>query len=352
MTLDTALTAAIVDLDDHLHAEWEAVAVQNRAAPFSRPEWVRAWAAMNGTDVAVVVVRRGADLEAVYPVVARGGRISSAADWHVPELDPVGGVDAVPAIVAAMATGRYRVIVDMATEATAPVFARALAEAGFRVRIRERARPPWVDLSAGWTVFQESVSTKKWRELRRRRRRLDEIGVVSFAEHDGSKDLDALLDEGFAVEGSGWKGAAGTAMLADAAVAAFYRRVATDLAGRGSLRLRFLRLDGRAIAFDLAFVHDGAEWLLKTGFDPNLAAWSPGSLLRAEALERACSAGCSRYEFLGTDDAWKREWTDRTRAIVQVIGTRPGVRGSAADLLSRLLRVVRIRVFAAVGRRR
>ncbi|HKP88939.1 MAG TPA: GNAT family N-acetyltransferase, partial [Thermoleophilaceae bacterium] len=39
-------------------------------------------------------------------------------------------------------------------------------------------------------------------------------------------------------------------------------------AEQGWLRLAFLRLDGRAIAFDMCLEHGGAFYVLKGGFDP------------------------------------------------------------------------------------
>jgi CelD/BcsL family acetyltransferase involved in cellulose biosynthesis len=89
----------------------------------------------------------------------------------------------------------------------------------------------------------------------------------------------------------------------------FYESIAGWAAQRGWLRLALLRVDGVAIAADLALETDDAHYLLKTGFDPAWRTEAPGMLLRQAMIGRAFERGLHRYEFLGHDDAWKREWT-------------------------------------------
>lgn len=344
MTVDTRPgTCALERFDAELAGEWQALADRVSADPFSRPEWVRAWADTIGSEPIVAVVRNGERLDAAYPMVpGRGRALRSAADWHVPHLDAVGDPESVAMLMAGVVARSRRVSFDFATGATAAAARAALNEAGFVVRERVRQSSPWIDLGIGWESYRAALPTRKWSEIRRRRRRLDEEGTVAYEQSDGSGDLERLLDEGLAVEGSGWKDAAGTAVRSDPKVEAFYRRVARWAADTGMLRLHFLRLDGRAIAFDLAFVANGAEWLLKTGFDPALFAFSPGSLLRAEVLECSFASGALRYEFLGASAPWKLEWADVTRDVVVCDGFSPDLRGRAAHLGARLARKVRV----------
>ena len=329
--------------------EWATLAQATSADPFSHPDWVRAWGDMAGRQPLVATVRSDAGLVAAYPMFRRGRVWRSAADWHTPHLDIVGVPGAAAALVAGVVAGSRRVSFDFATGATADVARRSLADAGFVVRERVRQRSPWIDLAPGWEAYHDALPSRKWREIRRRRRRLEEEGTVAYSQHDGRIDLARLLTDGFAVEGSGWKEAAGTAIRSDPRVEAFYRRVAAWGAERGMLRLHFLRLGSRAIAFDLAFIANGAEWLLKTGFDPALFSYSPGSLLRAEVLERCFADGLTRYEFLGTAAPWKLEWTAQTRDVTLLDGFAPGAAGRAADLGARVKR--RLGIMWTQGRR-
>jgi CelD/BcsL family acetyltransferase involved in cellulose biosynthesis len=172
------------------------------------------------------------------------------------------------------------------------------------------------------------------REIRRRRRKLAERGQFEFAVVENGANLPELLDEGLAVEASGWKGERGTAVGSSDRTRAFYLELARWLADRGELRLAFLRLDGKAFAFDFGIESLGRHSLLKTGYDPAFRADAPGVLLRASMIERAFDRGLERYDFLGKDDPWKREWTELTKISSSSKRSRCDPMGSRIGWLS------------------
>jgi CelD/BcsL family acetyltransferase involved in cellulose biosynthesis len=156
---------------------------------------------------------------------------------------------------------------------------------------------------------------------------------VTVAFEDGRHDLTRLLDEGFAVERSGWKAERGTAIAQSAQTDRFYRDVAAWAAERGWLQLGFLRVDGRAIAFNYSIVVAGTVNVVKVGFDSELRRYAPGTILTRAAIERAYAQGLRRYDFLGGDDRYKLDWTNdvRERVRVQAFGrTGRGIVGFAA----------------------
>ncbi|HKP88938.1 MAG TPA: GNAT family N-acetyltransferase [Thermoleophilaceae bacterium] len=155
------------------------------------------------------------------------------------------------------------------------------------------------------------------KEIGRLWRRLEERGDARVSYEDGSERLDELLTEGFRLEGSGWKAEGGTAILSDPAIERFYREVARWAAARGWLRLAFLRLDGRALAFDMCLEHGGAFYVLKGGFDTEERKAGPGTLLTHHGIERAFELGLDSYELLGQADDYKRNWTSLTRERVR-----------------------------------
>jgi len=351
MALDaTPSSIALQRPDDALVAAWSALAARPGVPPFARPGWVMPWARAFGHDLRLLTVRGVDGLAAALPLV--GARsLSTAADWHVPEASALWADDAAAGALADALTAldTPHITLDFVPDAspTHRVLGGALAAAGWRIHTRERARSPYVDLSVGWEAYRDGLSGKKLRELRRRMRRLEGEGAVEFTVHDGIEGLDPLLDEGLAVEAAGWKGETGTAIAADPAVELFYREVAAWAAGEGMLRLQFLRLDGRAIAFDLALVSGGREWLLKTGFDPELRRHAPGQHLRLFALRSAFERGLDAYEFAGSADPWKLEWTAATRPVLAVEAFAPGPAGMAALVRlrgGRALRALRSRL--------
>ena len=169
---------------------------------------------------------------------------------------------------------------------------------------------------------------------------------MSFHIEDGGRDLDALLAEGFSIEGSGWKERRGTAIASQERTRRHYTEIARWAARRGSLRLAFLRLDGRPVAFQFALEENRRYYFVKGGYATEYARFAVGKLLVRFTLEYAFSRHLDSYEFLGAADLWKLEWTDtvRERVLFEAFTRSP------AGLLSRAMRTASVRGRALVTR--
>ncbi len=165
--------------------------------------------------------------------------------------------------------------------------------------VRTLARAPYLELEGTWQAYERGLSRNVRSDVQRCWRRLAEAGRVSFEVADGRDRLEALVDEGFGLEAAGWKTARGTAIVSRPETERFYREVARWAAGRGWLRLAFLRVDGQPVAFQYAIEDGGAYYPLKGGYDPRYREFSPGKLIIHATLSRAFSSGLARYEFLG-----------------------------------------------------
>lgn len=336
--------AGPVPVDAELAREWAALADRTGAVPFSRPGWVEAWARAHDVAVEALVVRRHGRLTGLLPLVAGRRRAIVPADWHTPVVEAVAADDETLEVLgeALAVAGR---VVDLSfvvdSGPTSRVIGAALAAGGFHLRRRSAMDSPYVDLGGSAASYFDGLDRRKRSELRRRRRRLEEAGSVAFEVHDGSEGLDGLLDEGFAVEAAGWKADTETAIVSAPATEALYREVARWASQERMLRLAFVRLDGRPIAFDYCLEAAGVHYLLKTGFDPGAKRFAPAMHLRAFMIERAFEEGLERYDFAGDADPWKMEWTSATRSIVRIDAYPPTLRGRTARLADRARRRAR-----------
>jgi CelD/BcsL family acetyltransferase involved in cellulose biosynthesis len=215
---------------------------------------------------------------------------------------------------------------DADAEDTA-VLERAAREAGYRSRRRLLERSPYVDIDGDWERYLAGRRTKFIANLGRRRRRLQELGHVSVDCFRGGASLDRALDEGFTVEGSGWKLERGTAIVSDPATERFYREIAHWAADRKWLTLWFLRLDGRQIAFEYGIEAGGVQYFVKGGYDPEFKQYSPAQLLVHDVLKACFDGGVRRYEFLGEVEPFKLEWTDSTRGRIALEAFAPTAAG-------------------------
>jgi CelD/BcsL family acetyltransferase involved in cellulose biosynthesis len=313
---------------------WDALADELGAPPFLRPGWFVAWVKAFATMRVVVFAAHDSDgrVAGVLPLLETRRGLAAPANWHTPEFGLVARPGAVRPIAGAVAAARPVRIAFQFVDADDPLVdacAETVRARGYRVRVRTLERSPYVSVTGSWADYEARRGRKLLGELRRRRRRLEEEGRLTFDVHDGADHLDELLAEGLRVEAAGWKGARGSAILSRPSTTRFYTDVASWASRHGWLRLAFLRLDGRAFAFDYGLEYDGVHYLLKTGYDPAYRSFAPGLLLRRRMIARAFEAGLDRYDFLGVDMEWKREWTDESRPLELLESFAPSPSGTA-----------------------
>jgi CelD/BcsL family acetyltransferase involved in cellulose biosynthesis len=317
--------------------EWADLALREGAVPFLHPCWVDAMARafFPATPLQLVTVRRAGRLVGVLPVLlGRRGLFSPTTFGSTPLFCPVATDEAARAglVDGLLATSPGRL--DLAfLPAADPTVARLWASAGQRGALivrRTLQNSPYVDVSGDWEAYLGRWSAGRAKVLRKKQRWLGRGGPVSFELSDGRVDLDRLLGEGLALEAAGWKGTAGTAVLSSPAATRFYREATAWAAEQGLLRLGFLRVAARPVAFSLLIEHGHSQYQLKAGYDPGHAACSPSALLTLRLLEHGFRTPHLRtFEFLGKDEPYKLEFADRTR---ELLGVRVYTRGWTAGL--------------------
>ena len=323
---------------EEVSGEWDELADHAGASPFLRRGWITAWLRAFGKGrLEIHSVRDGAHLIGLIPLLRHHGSLRSPTNAHTPEFgflvrDPSAAGHLARAVVGH--ASEHLVIAAVGREDPGVVaMVSVAAEIRRPLLVRELGRSPYLTVRGSWERYEGQLHPKVRAEMRRRRRRLQERGRLSLEVVDGRDRLREYLDEGFRVEASGWKGRRSTAILSHPRSRGFYTDVAAWAAARGWLRLAFLRIDGRAVAFDYCLEQDGVHYLLKTGYDPSFRQFAPGMLLRREMLARAFETRLRRYEFLGVADRWKLMWTDQLRERLRIHAfsrSMPGVMGWAA----------------------
>lgn len=114
------------------------------------------------------------------------------------------------------------------------------------------------------------------REWRRQHRRLLDRGPVTFRSAREVEAVRVAVEAFLTLEASGWKGARGTALRQDPALALFARTLTDDLAREGRCRIDSLDVDGRPVAMGVVLQSRDRAYYWKTAFDEGFAALSPG----------------------------------------------------------------------------
>jgi CelD/BcsL family acetyltransferase involved in cellulose biosynthesis len=328
-----------------LEGEWNALVSSTHNQPFFRHEFIRIWLD-NFEPGSALRTLLGRDVEgqlvAALPLVARRGSVfglplrelASAANPHSCRFDliarePVNAGRAFFEYLAADTSWDVLRLIDIPAGGDAWQIIDAAAEARFPVGAWESQRSPFVPLPQSPEALEQTLTAKFRSNLRRRRKRLEEKGSVCFERLTGGLELEGKLEEGLRLERQGWKGIRGTAVLQDRRTRGFYSELARTAAYQGSLSLFFLRLDGRAIAFQYGLNFNDRYFLLKPAYDESLAECSPGQLLMEHVLRDCISRGLRELDFLGPDMTWKRDWAKNARTHHWLFAFRPTLLGGA-----------------------
>jgi CelD/BcsL family acetyltransferase involved in cellulose biosynthesis len=292
---------------------------------FQRHDFMRLWLQHFAADAELRLLTlrdAGGQLVAVLPLLASRQRMygipvrewQSAANLHSCRFDlladdPLEAARCFVDFLRRRADWDLLRLMDVPGTGQARSLLLAAAQAGLAAGSWDSVQSPYVPLPSQWAELDTTLHSKFRANLRRRRRRLATQGTISLERFGGGPELASRLDEGLALEASGWKGEAGSAIRQDPQTDAFYRELAAESARNGRLALWFLRLDGRAIAFQYALEHDGRLLLLKPAYDQAFGDCSPGQLLMEDVLRDAIDRGLREFDFLGPDMPWKRDWT-------------------------------------------
>lgn len=328
-----------------LQPEWDALVQRTRDEPFYRHAFLRVWMDNFAPRTPLrILIARGVDgrlvaalplLEArttLYGVPVR--ELSATANAHSCRFDllaesPVEAANALLDHLRADASWDVLRLTDVPEGGNGWALHQAAEAAGLPVGRWESLQSPFLPLPATLGELTARLHSKFKANLRRRWRKLEEKGKVTFQRIDGGPGLAAALEEGFALERSGWKGERGTAIAQDAATRGFYSELARVASYAQALRLYFLRVDGRAVAFHFALVHQGRCLLLKPGYDESLKECSPGQLLMERVIDDCVKQGLKEFDFLGPDMIWKRDWTDQVRVHTWLYAFRASTFGRA-----------------------
>lgn len=314
------------ELSEETRLAWAQLALL-RGSPMQQPDWAEAFMKVfahvgaprfvaagppgQPTAIGAFVVRPGI----ASPLEALAVREISEP-WDVLAATPEGAAD----FAAMLARERRAVFIPRIPEGAALLAALPAAYRGRGlVRVAQTDAYPTLALDASWQAPEKMLNAGRRSDFRRARRHADKHGKVGFEVLSPSPaGLPALLEEAWQVEAKGWKNERGSALALDAKRGAFFRRVAFAAARNGMLRMAFMRIEGKAVAMQLALEADGRLWLFKIGYDEAFSKCSPGQQLMMEVVRWAASKRLRAVEFLGQREPWTDQWTQQLTRCLSV----------------------------------
>ncbi|HEX9966165.1 MAG TPA: GNAT family N-acetyltransferase [Allosphingosinicella sp.] len=212
-----------------------------------------------------------------------------------------------------------------------PALRNAIRGKGW-MSVRPATPTPTIKLDERWKDPASCFNSGRRSDFRRAARRASEFGEATFEIlSPGADQFDALFDEAIGVEARSWKREAGTAIAVDGAKESCFRHYFRSACERGEFRIAFMRIDGKAVAMQMALESLGCYWLFKIGFDESFERCSPGTLLMLHTIGWAANRELEAYELLGNLEPWIAQfWTREQHDCVWVRAYPFNARGAAA----------------------
>jgi CelD/BcsL family acetyltransferase involved in cellulose biosynthesis len=165
---------------------------------------------------------------------------------------------------------------------------------------------------------KRSGSTR--RKLRQDWHRLCALGTVEVVNDRSLAAAQEAFETYLSMEAASWKGERGTALLCDAADAAFARRLISALAAERHASVALLEVDGRAIAAQVLLYCGTVAYTWKTAFDASFAKYSPGSLLVDKLTEQLfATKGIEAIDSCSSQGGFMGNLWDGRRATVDLV---------------------------------
>ncbi|WP_428266889.1 GNAT family N-acetyltransferase [Haliangium sp.] len=183
---------------------------------------------------------------------------------------------------------------------------------------RFRSHGAYLPAPADFDAYRRGLSRNLRSNLNKAKNKLAALDQVRWRFLAGADADERDLAAFMTVEGSGWKGRAGTAINRSPALIEFYTTLTRRLGRAGLLEWHFLEAAGEPLAANLAVRLGDRLLLWKLGYNDAYRACSPGSLLMEELVRRVCERGEVGEIDMMTDWEWYDRWQMQRRDCFDV----------------------------------
>jgi CelD/BcsL family acetyltransferase involved in cellulose biosynthesis len=197
----------------------------------------------------------------------------------------------------------------------------AAAEAGLEVEELEDQNgvAPLIQLPPTWDEYLGQIPAKLRHEIRRKAKKLEtETGPFSI-ESATEETLPGFLDRFVELHRLS-EGPKGVFMVPGMEI--FFRRLAETFLEPGIFQLTFIRVEGKLAAGTIGFRFGETSSLYNSAFDRAWQRLSPGMVLVAEDIRIAIESGCSRFDLLKGDYAYKYRFGAKKRHVRRLLVRR------------------------------
>jgi CelD/BcsL family acetyltransferase involved in cellulose biosynthesis len=185
-----------------------------------------------------------------------------------------------------------------------------------RLGVRETVRTPVVYTRGSWDEYLDTRTRKYRRNVRKKVREFDGHTEATLEQLPLNSGSDPLFEEIVDVSRRSWKAQMQSDLGSNHAGRHFLRRLIDYLGPRGAASVWIVRVDGRAIAYELHLKAGGITYPIRGDIDEGWRELAPGSVLEYRALEAAFDdPEIDVYDTCAADYWYLQNLTDDAREI-------------------------------------
>ena len=345
----TGILIGGVEIIEKVFTEWTALCEEGASnEPFFRPEWFAAFVKNFEKEILLITVRRGEKLRAVLPLVRKNGtlhgvpvrKLQAVFNLQTQRFDLIHGQgetereEIVKAIWKEIKKQSKWDVLEMRLVKKDSWLGDLLVLAkseNYPTGIWKMDGAPFVRLPQSddkeklIEEYFNGLSKNRRQLLKKKLRYLEELGKVEFAVTRGYSA--ELVRKYFELESQGWKGRAGTALLADSRAVQLHDDFARATAEKDALFIHELKLNGETIAVYISIMYDRQTIGWKMSYDEEYSRFSPGNLLFREVLNECMRNGSTELDQLSPATYNKSLWASGEYEHVAFYVFRRGVFG-------------------------
>ncbi|GJD93248.1 GNAT family N-acetyltransferase [Methylobacterium iners] len=336
---EDARTFEIVRCPERLRAvgdAWDQLWKRAGGSLFQGHAWIEAWwstaPAHPRRELAIALCWRGGELEGVLPLVVTRWHGLRVLEWAAKDQTDYCDALLAPGAEASTLVGELWLALNRACRFDLAYLSHLLPDAASRrlidaagpVRLRPGSRDTVslrIEGAGNGQRWFDGLSGKVRKDLRRKRRLLEESGPIRFRLIADDEPLGPVIDR-LADLKRGWATAAGLAppLLDDDAAA--LRHLVGVMAASRHLRLFVLECGDTIVAGAVAFVEQGATRVYLITHDPAHGRASPGVLLMTDYARWSFDHGIAEVDFLCGEEGFKARFGNRRVVLGALTGAR------------------------------
>lgn len=314
-----------------IEAEWRDLlprcAVQT---VFLSPAWLKVWWQEFKAErrLQIFAVRHEGRLVGIAPLMWENGRVLLAGDSFIcdyMDITAEGGQEeaVVRSVMEELAKLEWNEGVFWGLPSCSPTLTHLpAAAAGLGLEVFREVEDvcPRVGPLSSWEDYLSGLSKKDRHELRRKMRRLASAETaLELRDFRSPSEVALAMDDFLRLHALSRPE---KAEFMTGKMAAFFRRIAVELAGEGFVRLFQLDIGNTVAASILCFDYGDKFLLYNSGYDPDLSSLSVGILSKALSLRRAIEEGKRHYDFLRGAEPYKYDLGGKDMPVYRCIVRR------------------------------